>query len=61
MHHYNEDEKIIKPSVEYLNKKHKLSGPYSADTMFLKENRKRFDVIIGMYHDQVLTPLNTLF
>jgi 4-hydroxythreonine-4-phosphate dehydrogenase len=39
VHHYNEDEKIIKPSVEYLNKKHKLSGPYSADTMFLKENR----------------------
>ena len=61
VHHYNEDEKIIKPSVEYLNKKHKLSGPYSADTMFLKENRKRFDVIIGMYHDQVLTPLKTLF
>ena len=61
VHHYNEDEKIIKPSVEYLNKKHKLSGPYSADTMFLKENRKRFDVIIGMYHDQVLTPIKTLF
>jgi 4-hydroxythreonine-4-phosphate dehydrogenase len=61
VHHYNEDEKIIKPSVKYLSKKHKLSGPYSADTMFLKENRKRFDVIIGMYHDQVLTPLKTLF
>ena len=25
------------------------------------KNRKKFDVIIGMYHDQVLTPLKTLY
>ena len=58
---YNEDEKIIKPCVKTLSKKFNVSGPYSADTIFLKENRKKFDVIIGMYHDQVLTPLKTLF
>ena len=58
---YDEDKKIIKPSVKYLNNKYNLSGPYSADTIFLKENRKKFDVIIGMYHDQVLTPLKTLY
>ena len=29
--------------------------------MFLKKNRKKFDVIIGMYHDQVLTPIKTLY
>ena len=28
---------------------------------FLKKNRKKFDVIVGMYHDQVLTPLKTLY
>ena len=61
VHHYDEDEKIIKPSIKYLNNKHNLSGPYSADTIFLKENRKKFDVIVGMCHDQVLTPLKTLF
>ena len=38
-----------------------VSGPYSADTSFTKENRKKFDVILGMYHDQVLTPLKTLY
>ena len=38
-----------------------ISGPYPADTIFLKENRKKFDVILGMYHDQVLTPIKTLF
>ena len=27
----------------------------------MKENLKNFDVVIGMYHDQVLSPLKTLF
>tara|TARA_B100000989_G_scaffold238876_1_gene185743 strand:+ start:59 stop:1030 length:972 start_codon:yes stop_codon:yes gene_type:complete len=59
---FNEDEKIIKPAVKYLkNKKYKISGPYSADTIFLKKNRDNFNVIVGMYHDQVLTPIKTLF
>jgi len=59
---FNEDEKIIKPSIKYLfNKKIRVKGPYSADTAFLKKNRKNIDVIIGMYHDQVLTPIKTLF
>ncbi len=61
IHSYNEDEKIIKPSIKYLKRKYKVSGPYPADTIFLKNNRKNFDVIVGMYHDQVLTPIKTLF
>ena len=44
-----------------MSKKYNVLGPYSADTIFLKDNRKKFDVIVGMYHDQVLTPLKTLF
>ena len=59
---YNEDEEIIKPTVNYLKKKNFLvDGPFSADTIFLSQNRKRFDVILGMYHDQVLTPIKTLY
>ena len=58
---FNEDEKIIKPTVEFLKKKFNVSGHYSADTIFLKNNRKNFDVIVGMYHDQVLTPFKTLY
>ena len=61
IHKYNEDDKIIKPTIKYLKAKYDVSGPYSADTIFLKNNRKKFDVIIGMYHDQVLTPIKTLF
>ena len=59
---FNEDEKIIKPAIRHLKKlNYKVSGPYPADTIFLKNNIKKFDTIIGMYHDQVLTPIKTLF
>ena len=61
IHNFNEDDKIIKPTIRYLKKKYNVSGPYSADTIFLKNNRKKYDVIVGMYHDQVLTPIKTLF
>ena len=58
---FNEDERILKPTIKYLKKiKYNISGPYSADTAFMIKNRKKFDVILGMYHDQVLTPLKTL-
>ena len=58
---FNEDEKIIKPTIQFLKKKFNVSGPYPADTIFLKNNRKNFDVIVGMYHDQVLAPFKTLY
>ena len=59
---FNEDEKIIKPAIKFLNKKNlKIFGPFSADTIFLKQNRKKYDVIIGMYHDQVLAPFKSLY
>ena len=59
---FNEDEKIMKPIVKNLkNIGYKIDGPISADTAFMKINRKKYDVIIGMYHDQVLTPIKTLF
>ncbi len=59
---FNEDEKIIKPTIKLLNKKgFNVSGPFSADTFFIKKNRKKFNVVLGMYHDQVLTPIKTLY
>ena len=58
----NEDLNIIKPAVNNLKKqKYNVSGPFPADTFFLSQNRKKYDVVVGMYHDQVLTPLKTLF
>ena len=59
---FNEDEKIIKPAINKMKKKgYRVSGPHSADTIFLNANRKNFNVILGMYHDQVLTPIKTLY
>ena len=59
---FNEDEKIIFPAIKFAKKRGiSASGPYPADTIFLKQNRRKFDVIVGMYHDQVLTPLKTLY
>ena len=59
---FNEDKRIILPAIKKLKKlKYNIEGPLAADTIFLKNNRRKFDLIIGMYHDQVLTPIKTLF
>ena len=59
---FSEEDKIIIPSINYLKKKGvKVDGPFSADTFFLKKNLSKYNVVLGMYHDQVLTPIKTLF
>ncbi len=59
---FSEEDKIIVPSIKILKKKGiKLDGVFPADTFFLEKNIKKYDVVIGMYHDQVLTPIKTLF
>ena len=61
IHKFNEDKKIIIPAIKYLKKKgYNIKGPFPSDTIFLKQNRKKFNVILGMYHDQVLTPIKTI-
>ncbi len=58
----SEEKSKIIPAINYLRKKNfSVEGPFSADTFFSKKNIKKFDVVIGMYHDQVLTPIKTLF
>ncbi len=57
----SEEIKKIIPAINQLKKlKINLDGPYSADTIFINDY-KEFDVIIGMYHDQVLSPFKALF
>ena len=59
---FSEEDKIIKPSINYLKKRGlNISGPFSADTFFIKKNLSKYNVVLGMYHDQVLTPMKTLF
>ncbi|MDC3403735.1 4-hydroxythreonine-4-phosphate dehydrogenase PdxA [Candidatus Pelagibacter sp.] len=58
----SEEDKIIIPAIKILKqRKFNVDGPYPADTIFIKDYIKKYDVIIGMYHDQVLAPMKTLF
>ena len=58
----SEENKFIKPAVKKLRKKKiNIDGPFPADTIFLESLRKKYNVIIGMYHDQVLSPIKSLF
>ena len=58
----SEEDKIISPAIKQLKKsKIIVSGPFPADTIFLEKNYKNFNVIVGMYHDQVLTPIKTIY
>ena len=57
-----EEQKIIIPAINVIKKsKIFVKGPFSADTFFIEKNINKYDVVIGMYHDQVLAPLKTLF
>ena len=38
-----------------------VDGPFSADTFFLKKNINKYNLVLGMYHDQVLTPIKTIY
>jgi 4-hydroxy-L-threonine phosphate dehydrogenase PdxA len=57
----SEEKKIIIPAIKKLKKfKIKCEGPLVADIAFIREYKK-FDTIVGMYHDQVLSPYKTIF
>tara|TARA_Y100001970_G_C14243679_1_gene866499 strand:+ start:1984 stop:2949 length:966 start_codon:yes stop_codon:yes gene_type:complete len=59
---FNEEKKIIIPAINFLKKINiNIDGPFSADTFFLQKNINKYDVVVGMYHDQVLTPIKTLY
>ena len=58
----SEEDKYIKPAINTLIKKnYRIEGPFAADTIFMKEHVKNYDVIVGMYHDQVLAPMKSLY
>ena len=57
----SEEQKILLPIVKMLRQRgFKIDGPESADTIFVNKYKK-YDVILGMYHDQVLAPFKALY
>ena len=57
----SEERKIIIPAINNLKKLGiNIKGPLVSDTIFINDYKK-FDVIVGMFHDQVLSPFKALF
>ena len=57
----SEEVKQIIPAIKKLKQLGlKISGPLVSDTIFIKDF-KNYDVIVGMYHDQVLAPFKSIF
>ena len=57
----SEEKRIIIPTIKKLQKSGiNIKGPFVADTFFM-DSFKKFDLIIGMYHDQVLTPFKSIY
>jgi 4-hydroxythreonine-4-phosphate dehydrogenase len=56
-----EESAEIAPAVEALRDEGLLvSGPYSADTVFLRASRGEFDAVVSCYHDQAMIPVKCL-
>jgi 4-hydroxy-L-threonine phosphate dehydrogenase PdxA len=58
---FNEQEIINKSIKKLLKLKIKVVGPIAADSSFVVYKKYKFDIIVGMYHDQVLGPFKALF
>ena len=56
-----EEKKIIIPAIKKLKKKYPVIGPLSPDTSFLQRAKLKIDILIGHYHDQILTTFKTKF
>ena len=56
----SEEVKSIIPAIKKLKKQGLVYGPMVADNFF-KSDYKKYDVVVGMYHDQVLIPFKNFF
>ena len=58
----SEEKQIISKAIKKISKINiKVSGPISPDSSFLVFKKYKFDILIGMYHDQVLSPFKALY
>lgn len=57
----DEEITIIGPAVEQAKKEGiNVSGPFSADTIFLRLNKDGYNTLLGMYHDQAQIGMKTM-
>ena len=56
-----EEDRVIAPAIaECRTRGIDVSGPYPADTVFVRATRGEFDVVVACYHDQGLIPVKLL-
>lgn len=54
----DEEQRLIKPAMRMAREQGiRCSGPYPADTVFLRAMKGEFDAVVAMYHDQGLIPV----
>ena len=57
----NYEIKYLSPVIKKLqNKKINIFGPLSADTLFSKSNRKKYNCFVCTFHDQALIPFKII-
>jgi len=56
-----EEQEVIRPALESLRGEGiEVSGPYPADSLFVRAARGEFEVVVAGYHDQGLIPVKLL-
>jgi 4-hydroxythreonine-4-phosphate dehydrogenase len=57
----DEEKRIIEPAI-MMARQHGIdaTGPFAADTVFIKAVQGHFDLVVAMYHDQGLIPVKLL-
>jgi len=57
----DEEERIISPAILLAQEQGiNCSGPFPADTLFLRASRGEFEAVVAMYHDQGMIPIKLL-
>ncbi len=55
-----EEKEILVPIISSKKYSKILNGPFSSDAFFANHLYKKFDLVLGMYHDQTLIPFKLI-
>lgn len=55
-----EEKQIIIPLIKSRSFSKYLHGPFSPDAFFANKQAKNYDLVLGMYHDQILIPFKMI-
>ncbi len=56
----DEENNIISPVIKKLQSHVEIKGPFVPDAFFANHLYKKFNIVVGMYHDQVLIPFKLI-